>query len=112
MNRLALAFGRVALLALLGVGCTKDVSVEPEPKPASCEALGGQILTVDTSEGPKSMCMMNDGSRCEAAELPGPCACAPCIEYAPPAPGFCADGILVGGVPDACGCMGHPTCER
>ena len=38
-------------------------------------------------------------------------SCRGCLQYAPPAPDWCADGTVVQGAVDECGCQGPPRCE-
>lgn len=104
MRHIVLSTMLVALLA----GCKKG-PIDPEPK--SCEDHGGQRETFETSEGPKEMCRMPDGSRCMPAELPGPCACLECPAYSPPSPDFCKDGTIIPGGVNECGCQQPPGCE-
>jgi putative hemolysin len=39
-----------------------------------------------------------------------PATCGQCPELVPPAPGFCANGTVVPGEMDLCGCRGPPKC--
>jgi hypothetical protein len=41
-----------------------------------------------------------------------PLNCGKCVQYSPPAPGWCDDGIIISPQMDECGCYGHPVCER
>lgn len=106
MRRIAIT---LPLLAGLLAACNQR-SVGPEPK--SCEARGGVLQTFETSQGPRELCELPDGSRCTAGEEPGRCSCPPCPQLVPPAPGFCVDGTIVAGPLNACGCQGPPRCER
>ena len=52
---------------------------------------------------PISACVPQDGCK-----EPNP----PCPQFAPPAPGFCADGVIVPGGKDEAGCQAPPSCVK
>jgi putative hemolysin len=97
------------LAGLSAATCNNESSVGPEPK--SCEARGGVLETFETSQGPRELCELPDGTRCKAGEQPGQCVCQACPQLVPPAPGSCLDGTIVVGAVDECGCHGPARCE-
>ena len=38
--------------------------------------------------------------------------CGKCPMYTPPAPGWCADGVVINPKKDECGCYGHLICNK
>ena len=59
------------------------------------------------SFSPNYQCQCED-NKCMGKEM----LCSECPRYAPPAPDWCNDGVIVPPTKDECGCYGHPICQR
>lgn len=102
----------------VAMACGKAGPVEPpqiaNPASVYCEEQGGTVELVETPDGQDGICVLPDGTRCdEWAFFHGECPCdGGCPMWFPPGPRFCADGTVVPGPTDACGCQGPPVCRR
>jgi putative hemolysin len=109
----------IMLVSLAIVGCQS--SNQPpntgiaNPASVYCEKQGGTLEIVTEEAGQRGICTLEDGTQCDEwayfrGECPNNCS-AGCPQYPPVAPDFCANGKIVAGQTDNCGCQGPPNCE-
>ncbi|MFH0978211.1 MAG: DUF333 domain-containing protein [Candidatus Woesearchaeota archaeon] len=116
MKKIFLVLTILGLLTLFACKSGNTGSTQiANPASVNCVDKGGKLDIITATDGSQQgMCTLTDGTKCEEwAYYRGECptACALCAQLAPPGPEFCVNGNIIPATPDACGCVGAPTCE-
>jgi putative hemolysin len=98
---------------LMVAGCTSSTQIA-NPASKNCIDKGGTLKILEGLGGQYGMCTLANGTECEEwayfrDECPAKCGECPLIM--PPSPDFCAEGKIVDGGKDSCGCQLAPKCE-